>query len=80
MLYFLKNSPEQELLYNLNLRSGYFLREYKAAARNFRQDRIEHILGLLREYDLKSKGVGFNGVGKPEGALLKELVWRILYE
>jgi DNA polymerase-3 subunit delta len=80
MLHFLKKSPESELLSSLKLRSSYFLREYRMAARNFRQPKVEQVLGLLREYDLKSKGVDFNSVGKPEGALLKEMVWRILHD
>lgn len=79
MLHFLKNSPEAELLKSLKLNSGYFLREYRAAARNFSRPRVENVLGLLREYDLKSKGVDYNGVGKPEGELMREMVWRILH-
>lgn len=79
MLHFLRKSPEAELLKTLKLRSGYFLREYRAAARNFPRPKVEQVLGLLREYDLKSKGVDFNNVGKPDGALLKEMVWRILH-
>ena len=79
MLQFLKNSPEKELLSSLKLRSSYFLREYRTAARNFRKPQLESVLGLLREYDLKSKGVDFNNVGKPDGTLIKELVWKILH-
>ncbi len=80
ILHFLKNSPESELLKSMKLRSSYFLREYRAAARQYRLQKVEGVLGLLREYDLKFKGVNYNGVGKPEGILLRELVWRILHE
>ena len=79
MLHFLKKSPEKELLRSLKLRSSFFLKEYRLATRNYRLAKTEQILSLLREYDLKSKGVDFNNVGKPDGALLKELVWKILH-
>jgi DNA polymerase-3 subunit delta len=79
MLHFLKNTPEQELLQTLGLRSGYFLREYRQAARTFPRGKTEQVIALLKEYDLKSKGVGYNSTGKPEGALLKEMVYRILH-
>lgn len=79
MLHFLKKTPEKELLSALGLRSAFFLREYRLAARNFPRRQTEKVLSLLKEYDLKSKGVGFNSTGKPEGELLKELIFRILH-
>ncbi len=79
MLHFLQKTPEQELLSALGLRSGFFLREYRLAARHFPRHKTEQVIGLLKEYDLKSKGVGFNSSGKPEGELLKEMVYRILH-
>ncbi len=78
VLHFMKNASENELLKGLKLRSGFFLREYRQTARNYNLYQTEKIIGLLREYDLKSKGVGFNTTSMPEGELMKELVWRIL--
>lgn len=74
-----KNLPEKELLTTLQLRSNYFLKEYRATARNFPPAQAEKAITLLKEYDLKSKGVGYNNTGKPEGELMKELVWRLLH-
>ncbi len=74
-----KNLPEKELLSTLQLRSGYFLKEYRAAARNYPRSKTEQVITLLKEYDLKSKGVGYNSTGKPEGELMKEMVWRIMH-
>ena len=74
-----KNLPEKELLSTLQLRSNYFLKEYRASARNFPPAQAEKAITLLKEYDLKSKGVGYNSTGKPEGELMKELVWRLLH-
>ena len=74
-----KNLPEKELLTTLQLRSGFFLKEYRAAARNYSRSKTEHVITLLKEYDLKSKGVGYNNTGKPDGELMKEMVWRIMH-
>lgn len=79
MLHFLKQLPEGELLSALQLRSAFFLREYRAAARAFPPRKTEHVLSLLKDFDLKSKGVDYVSTGKPDGQLLKELIWKILH-
>ncbi|MEM1215826.1 MAG: DNA polymerase III subunit delta, partial [Bacteroidota bacterium] len=70
---------EGDILKAMGLRSSFFLREYRAAARQFPFRKTEMVIHLLREYDLKGKGVGYNSTGKPEGELLKEMTWRILH-
>lgn len=79
MLHFLRQTPESELLGVLGLRSAFFLREYRAAARSYPLPKTEKVLSLLKNFDLKSKGVNYNSTGKPDGELLKELVWKILH-
>lgn len=79
MLQFLRNSPEREVLEALKLRSAFFLKEYRAAAAHFSSAKTEQVIALLREYDLKSKGVDYVSTGKEDSALLKEMVWRILH-
>ena len=78
-LHFLKRQSEQVILEGLRLRSAYFLKDYRRAVQVYPVSKVEHILGLLHEYDLKSKGVSFNNVGKPDGALLKEMIWKIMH-
>lgn len=56
----------------------FFVTEYESAARNFNFDKTCQVISLLREYDLKSKGVDNTG-NTEEGELLKELVWKILH-
>lgn len=56
----------------------FFVSEYELAARNFNFDKTCQVINLLREYDLKSKGVDSTG-NTEEGELLKELVWKILH-
>ena len=54
----------------------YFVNEYLTAARNYPMKRVSQVIGLLREFDVKGKGVGSNAVS--QGDLLKELLVRIL--
>jgi len=54
----------------------YFVSEYTKAAHNFPMRKVSQIIATLREFDVKSKGVGANAV--PQGDLLKELMVRIL--
>ncbi len=54
----------------------YFVNEYLTAARNYPMKKVSAVVALLREFDVKSKGVGANSV--PQGDLLRELLVRIM--
>ncbi|HNR47644.1 MAG TPA: DNA polymerase III subunit delta [Bacteroidia bacterium] len=56
----------------------YVVKEYIQAARYYPAAKLEQIIGWLREYDLKSKGVGSSDQVS-EGDLMKELVFKILH-
>lgn len=58
--------------------SPYFIKDYEAAARTFSAGKTFDIISLLREYDLKSKGLESTG-NISDGDLLKELVFKILH-
>jgi DNA polymerase-3 subunit delta len=79
MLHQLRQAPENEVLQALGLRSTFFLREYNQAARRFSFGKSAQVIRVLREYDLKAKGVDFNKTNTEDGALMKELVWKILH-
>ena len=55
----------------------FFLKDYQTAASNYRPAEVEGIIGILREYDLKSKGVGNNSAN--DGELMKELIYKIIH-
>jgi len=55
----------------------YFVPEYESAAKSYSMQQTVQIISHLREYDLKSKGV--NNGSSDEGALMKELVYKILH-
>lgn len=54
----------------------YFVNEYLTAARNYPIKKVSTVIALLRDFDVKGKGVGASAV--PQGDLLKELLVRIL--
>ena len=54
----------------------YFVNEYVLAARNYPMKKVSEVISVLREFDVKSKGVGSNAV--PQGDLLKELLVKIV--
>jgi DNA polymerase-3 subunit delta len=55
----------------------YFVKDYQEASRLLTLPRVVNAISLLREYDLKSKGVG--NVSTDGGALLQELVFKIMH-
>ncbi|MFT5079026.1 MAG: DNA polymerase-3 subunit delta [Saprospiraceae bacterium] len=50
----------------------YFLKDYQQAAGNYPMKKVSSIISVIRDVDLKSKGVGASGL--PQGDLLKELL------
>ncbi len=55
----------------------FFVKDYEAAAAKYNSAKTIYIIGLLRTYDLRSKG--FEDPGTDQGDLLKELVFKILH-
>jgi DNA polymerase-3 subunit delta len=55
----------------------YFVSEYEAAAKSYPEQKVLNVISTIRDYDVKTKGVGNGSTG--EGELLKELVWKILH-
>ncbi|WP_299220416.1 DNA polymerase III subunit delta [uncultured Aquimarina sp.] len=54
----------------------YFVSDYSDAARNYPMKKVSQIIALLREADLKGKGVGATNL--PPGDILKELLVKIM--
>ncbi|WP_445382110.1 DNA polymerase III subunit delta [Robiginitalea sp. IMCC43444] len=53
----------------------YFVSEYQTAARNYPMKKVSAIISVLREMDLKGKGVDYSGANQKD--LLQELLFRI---
>lgn len=71
----LAGKPQAEIAAAMKT-TTYFLGEYAAAARFYPLKHATRIISLLRETDLKSKGLGVNQT--PDSELLTELVYKIL--
>ncbi|MBP2832757.1 DNA polymerase III subunit delta [Aquimarina sp. U1-2] len=54
----------------------YFVKDYTEAARNFPMKKVSGIISLLRDADLKGKGVGASNLS--QGDILKELLVQIM--
>lgn len=77
MLYhFVKDKTRKNVAETLKV-NPFFVTDYEIAARNYNTAKVFQIIGLLREYDLKSKG--FGNVSTENGELLRELVYKILH-
>ena len=74
MLHFLSSSADADAARILGV-SPFFLKDYRIAARNFPLPKTQQVISLLKEYDLKSKGVDSDGV--EEGELLKEMIFKL---
>lgn len=55
----------------------FFTKEYDFAARNFNKVKLFSIISILREYDLKSKGLNA-GPNTTDGDLMREMIFKIL--
>ena len=53
----------------------YFIKEYQEAARNYPMKKVSAIVSVIREVDLKGKGVGASNIS--QGDLLKEMLVKI---
>lgn len=71
----LKDRSKQNVAEKLRI-NPYFVSDYQRAAKVYPPSKTFQIIGFLREYDLRSKGVG--NLSATSGDLLKELVYKIL--
>lgn len=67
---------DMELMSMLKLTSPFFVKEYLSASGKFPNKKVFIILGLLREYDMKSKGI--DGGSADSSELLEELLLKIM--
>ncbi|MFN5803781.1 MAG: DNA polymerase III subunit delta [Sphingomonadales bacterium] len=75
MLYGVSGGDEKTVAATLGV-PPFFLKDYKAAARNFDYTATEKVLLLLHHYNLRSVGIGTAGAS--DASLLRELIMKIL--
>jgi DNA polymerase-3 subunit delta len=67
---------DQELCRMLGVPAPFLLAEIKQTAARWPNNRVFNILGIIREYDAKCKGIGTGGLN--DGELLREMILKIL--
>lgn len=77
LLHHLRGASDPEIQRTCGIGSAYFIKEYKAAVRQFPFPKIKQVISILSEYDLRAKGV--HNHSTDHGALLKEMVFKILH-
>jgi DNA polymerase-3 subunit delta len=74
--HFLTDKSKSAVASNLGV-NPYFVAEYEQAAKKYNPSKTVAVISNLREYDMKSKGVGNSSV--TDGELLRELLFKILH-
>lgn len=67
---------DQELCRMLGVPAPFLLAEIKQTATRWPNNRVFNVLGIIREYDAKCKGIGTGGLN--DGELLREMILKIL--
>jgi len=75
MYYGLQNKSRDHVAKALGIRP-FFVTDYITASKNYPMPKVAQIIALLRDADLKSKGVG---ASQSSGDILKELLFKILH-
>jgi DNA polymerase III subunit delta len=68
---------ETEIAREMGIGSTFFLKDYKTAAKNYNRKKLEDIFLIIKEYDLKAKGVNADNFNNEH--LLKEVIYKILH-
>jgi len=71
-----KNTPTKELAAKMGV-SFYYIDKYTNGAKHYNKEKIIKIIGYLKDYDLRAKGVDNSSI--EEGELIKEMIFKILH-
>ena len=72
----LKDKSKNNVAKSLKI-NAYFVTDYATAAKNYPMRKVSQVIAMLRDADVKSKGVGANAL--PAGDILKELLFKIIH-
>lgn len=75
--YWIKDKSRENVMKTLKLGNIYFVNKYVDAAGRYSPNKVIQVIGILRDYEMKSKG--FEGNNHPAGELLKEMTFKILH-
>ena len=72
-----KSTPSPQEMAKILGINPYFMKDYTEGAKRYNAMKCANIISWLREYDLKSKGVGNANIS--DGQLLRELIFKIMH-
>ncbi|MCR9012086.1 DNA polymerase III subunit delta [Gabonibacter chumensis] len=72
-----KTTPNQQEMARLLGINPYFIKDYTEGSKKYNAMKCANVISWLREYDMKSKGVGNSNIS--DGELLKELIFKIMH-
>ncbi len=75
--HFLKDKSERAAVQKMGAHP-FYVKKIIAASKKYNPTKLYEIMGILREYDLKSKGIGVSTLVDPAG-LQKEMIYKILH-
>ncbi len=76
-LHYLADKSQQNVARELGV-NPFFVKDYELAGKNYNTGKAAQVIGYLREYDLKTKGVDATG-NTSAGDLMKELLFKIIH-
>lgn len=76
-IHFMNDKSEQGVISKMG-GNPYFIKKLIAASKKYNPTKLYEIIGILREYDLKSKGMGISTLVDPAD-LQKEMIYKILH-
>ena len=77
LAFYAPNKTEQGVAEFLGLKNSWGVKDYMIGMKNYTARRVLEIIGYIREYDAKSKGV--ESSGNTTDGLLRELLFKILH-
>lgn len=76
-IHFMPDKSEQAVMSKIG-GGSYFVRKLITASKKYSPTKLYEVIGVLREYDLKSKGMGISPLSDPAD-LQKEMIYKILH-
>jgi len=73
----LKNKSDNRMLASVLKVNPYFVKDYQQTAKRYSPSMVVRNISLLREFDLKSKGV--NNVSASQEELLREMIYKMMH-
>lgn len=77
LAFYSPKKSDQGIAEFLGFRNTWGIKDYTRGMRNYTARQVLEIIGIIREYDAKSKGVGCSANGST--GLLRELIYKILH-